>query len=76
MTIIKCRGKREQKTETRATDTASSYYLNNPPLLSTPLVKYPSNKLMIEQLDHTNCAGVGTNLLQSITESSGPKVLT
>ena len=67
-------GKLEQKAESRATNTAILFYLNNPPLLSTLLGKYASKKLVMDQSFHTNRSWLETTLLTIITKSLGPVV--
>ena len=47
---------------------AISYYLRNLPLVSTPLGKYSSDKLVIDQSAHNNRAGAETTPLSIITE--------
>ena len=49
---------------------SSSSYLNNLPLLPTPLGKYTSEQLVTYQLDHTNHYGVEKVPLLVITEGS------
>ena len=56
------------------TNTASSSYLNNLQLLSTPLGEYPSNQLVKDKSDHTKGAGMEKILLPIKTE--GPKLFT
>ena len=47
-----------KQTELSATDTVNSSYLKNIPLMSTPLGKYPSKQLVMDQSVHTNRSGV------------------
>ena len=47
-----------EQTGTCLNDIARSYYLNNLPLISTLLGKHPSKKMVMDQLAHTNHAGV------------------
>ena len=59
-----------------ATNKARSSYLNNPPVMSTPLGKYSCKKLVMDQSDHTNRSGVERTLLPIITKYYGTKVFT